>query len=51
MRVFSGRREFFLTMKFVYLATKKTILAGTLSSLPVFTEQVTLGERESVKPL
>lgn len=31
-------------MKFVYLAAKKTILAGTLSSLPVFTEQLTLAE-------
>lgn len=48
---FSWQMEFPRTMKFVYLATKKTILAGTLSSLPVLAEQVTLGERESVKPL
>lgn len=31
-------------MKFVYLATRKTILAGVLSSLPVFPERMTLAE-------
>lgn len=36
MRAFRRRSELLHTMKSVYSASKKTILAGTLSSLPSF---------------